>query len=487
MRVHLVSGADRSTGTRDEGAVAILAAVLMVLFLIMAAFALDVGNAYAQSRQLSVAADAAAVAAAAKVGEAMPTNTACTQAALNGLKNSSGQVVGAQAIALQVATDMNNTNARGGSSPAPTVTVSCVPYSSTDTVANAIEVTVSNHRDVKTFIAGVIGIDTFSPNATATARYLRTSSIGGLRPWAACADTVLAAKNNPGTTYWTGIDSMPTAGGGPCNGYTAGNWGAIDFNGGSNGAPDLIDWTLNGYPGPVAIPSTIPADPGVTNSVADALHSLVGQVVSFPAVTGYNGGNGNNASFAAVGIASVKVCAIQWQNNFWTSDLNGADSGCWQQPSPPTSTTSTTTASSTASATMKKNTDTTLSVATAIFPSLPVPSNVSVSVKITQATGNNPKSFTAPVASFTSTTQVVLGSAPGFDVAVGDKVDITVSTITGTGGFGPYVYQGNKWNVLNHIQFRYSDYTTSSWNGPNPTPCDPTNNALCQGITILWK
>ena len=40
-------------------------------------------------------------------------------------------------------------------------------------------------------------------------------------------------------------------------------------------AGDLAAWTLNGYPGAVNIPSTLPADPGLSNSSAlrDALAS----------------------------------------------------------------------------------------------------------------------------------------------------------------------------------------------------------------------
>jgi Flp pilus assembly protein TadG len=477
MRVQRLTQAAR----QDDGAVAVFVAFLLIIFMVLAAFALDIGNAYAQARQLSVAADAAALAAAAKVGEAMPTNTPCTPAALTS--------IGAQSIAQSTATSVNNANAKSGTSAAPTVTVSCVKMNAADAAPNAIEVTVNNSRQISTNLAGVIGIDHISPNSFATARYMRTLAVGGLRPWAACNDTVLLAKQNPTTTYWTGIDSMPNpSGGGPCNGYAAGNWGAIDFNGGSNGAPDLINWTLNGYPNPVTIPDpTMPADPGVTNSVADALHSLVGNVVAFPAVTNYSGGGGNNASFNAVGIATVKVCAIQWQNSFWTSDLNSTDSGCWVTPSPPTSQTTTATATSKVGVAMQKNKDSTLTTTTPIFPNVPVPPNVSVSVTITQATGPNPKTFTSAVTTYNSTSQVVLTDQPSFDVAVNDNVSIVTTTVTGTGGFGPYVYQGNKWNVLNHIQFRYVDYTFSNYTGSNPTPCDPNSNNLCAGVTLLWK
>jgi uncharacterized membrane protein len=57
----------------------------MTALLVMAAFATDIANAYANARQLSVAADAASLSAAAKVGETYASafpNAACDPANL---------------------------------------------------------------------------------------------------------------------------------------------------------------------------------------------------------------------------------------------------------------------------------------------------------------------------------------------------------------------------------------------------------------------
>ena len=56
--------------TEDTGAIAVVVAILSTLLLLMAAFAVDLGNAYAVKRQLSVAADAAALDAARAVAVA---------------------------------------------------------------------------------------------------------------------------------------------------------------------------------------------------------------------------------------------------------------------------------------------------------------------------------------------------------------------------------------------------------------------------------
>ena len=267
--------------------VAILATVLFV----MAAFAVDIGNAYAVARQQSVAADAAALAAAAKVGEKIPAGTACTQAMLTS--------IGANALAKQTADAYNTANNKTGvSEPVKSVTVTCP-------TADALEVRVDNSRAVKTTLAGIIGISEISPGSFAVARYQRTRSVGGLRPWAICDETVNEAEANQNTTYATGIDNQA----GPCNSVANGNWGAVDFDGGSNPAGDLADWTMNGYPNPVVIPDpSLPADPGVSGSsgLKAAFTDLVGKVVLFPSVTQFNGGSGNNASF---GLSASRPCA----------------------------------------------------------------------------------------------------------------------------------------------------------------------------------
>ena len=74
MRVHLLRRTHvATTGEADHGAIALIFALLMTVFLVLAAFAVDIANAYANARQLSVAADAASLGAAAKVGEAYTT------------------------------------------------------------------------------------------------------------------------------------------------------------------------------------------------------------------------------------------------------------------------------------------------------------------------------------------------------------------------------------------------------------------------------
>lgn len=482
MRVRRVSPQQRLRD--DSGAVAILVAILMTVLMVMGAFALDIGNAYAQGRQISVAMDAAALSAAAKVGQAMPINTACTSAVLAN--------IGAQSIAQAEADAINTKNRKNGlAEPVQSVSVTCQDG------GKAVQVTVGNSRGVPTALAGVIGVDSIRPAADASARYVKRTVGGGLRPWAVCSTTLTQAQQNPGTTYWTALGNWNTKDSvGICGTSAPGNWGSVDFDGGSNSAGDLADWTLNGYPGPVTIPDPyLPADPGTTNSSAlrAAFQSLVNQVVLFPAVDGISG-SGQNAVFDAVGVGTVKVCGVVYQGNIYNTTPSGGASDCWRTPSPPTATTTTqdtTIGPFTVKGSMTKNNNV-LTIPANTFASIPTGPDISNQATI-RVTGAAKQGNTAvPLVS----TVTLPDPLPTTSITLTDKADNTVTnvdvtitvtstkaTTTTTGGFGLY---DDKGNLQDQIQFRWVNYTTSSYTGPGGSGCaltDPT----CVGQTVLWR
>ncbi len=229
-----------SAARGDQGAVAVLVAICAVLLLLLAAFAVDVGNAYANNRQLSVAADAAALAAAAKVGESLAPGTQCTAAFA-----AAAQAGIAKTVADQVNAQNNKANGASGSEPVDSVTVTCTDPT-TGQPLNYIEVTVKNSRSVKTSLATIIGITELLPNDGATARYVRQTTGGGLRPWAVCAGDVQAAQDNPNTTFQTWLDNKAFGVG--CLQDSSGNWGAVDFDGGNNNAQATSPLDPRGLP-----------------------------------------------------------------------------------------------------------------------------------------------------------------------------------------------------------------------------------------------
>ena len=90
---------------------------------------------------------------------------------------------------------------------------------------------IANNRQVRTALAGIIGIDNLKPNSTATARYARQPVSGNLRPWAVCATDVQASQADPNRTFWTALGNWSTKDTvGFCGTSAPGQWGSVDFD-----------------------------------------------------------------------------------------------------------------------------------------------------------------------------------------------------------------------------------------------------------------
>lgn len=305
MRVQLSRA--RRHGPDDGGAIAIIVALLCTVMFVMAAFAVDVGNAFAVKRQLSVAADAAALDAARAVAVAESAGQPILGGGRGCSSWSAAQIAAARSAASTAANATNSANDRSGESTVDGVTVTCVGDS-------RVEVKVDNSRDLDVFFGGIAGATGYSPARSATAAVLPRLAISGLRPYAACNTVVDAASAQPGTTFVMDLDNKI----GLCNSTAPGNWGVVDFDGGSNPTGDIRNWTEFGYPNPVPAPdSDLPADPGANLApVSSQLDTLVDQVVLFPVVTGYTPGSGpgSNGRFNLIGFVGAKVCAYYVSN-----------------------------------------------------------------------------------------------------------------------------------------------------------------------------
>lgn len=319
--------------THDEsGAVAVLVAILSILLFGIAAFAVDFGNAYAVKRNLSVAADAAALSAAAAVNAAVPPGSACNPATL-------------QPVAAATATRVNTQNTKSSQATVTSVTVVCG--------SDAIEVTVDNQQPTPSFFGGIFGASGYLPARSATARiFVPTVVASGLRPIAACAPTVFASiGSTPNQPFVVKIDKDSAV----CGTVTSGGWGYVNFlNQGDYGkfneagtaayytGPSVdcaggswqsggnancrADWVGNGYAGPVTVPNLFggpggglsAGNTGFEASTLSELQSLVGQVIQLPVVTQFVG-NGVNAEANMTGIVSVAVCAVRTKNGTFSA------------------------------------------------------------------------------------------------------------------------------------------------------------------------
>ena len=207
-----------------------LAVVAMMLVILIGSLALvvDLGHAFAQRRAMQNAADAAALAGARALALAEGADTA-------------------RAVAFEYAVH------RGG---AETCAVTL-----DDTT-----VTVVVSRTFGTYFASIIGVPTMPVAAQAKAGYtIPTSWTGDLLP--------IALHTNALTLTGTiRIWDDDKAASDPARGIIAdGQRGWLNFNGGSVGDSEIVDWVTNGYPGRVEVDSWVNGTPGTKTA---ALHAM---------------------------------------------------------------------------------------------------------------------------------------------------------------------------------------------------------------------
>jgi len=467
-------GADQG---RESGAVAVMAAIGMTFMLVLAAFAVDIGNAYAQGRQLSVSADAASLAAAAKVGDAYRQAT-CTEGGLAS--------IGADALALQEAQKVvTRNNSASQTSDDITADASCSP----DGTAILVEVTTA--RDVPTGLAGVIGVASSRPNAAATGRWQR-SLVGTIRPWAACQDTISDGLADPGKVVAAPLDNKW----GICGSSSSGNWGSVDFDGGGNAATDLVNWTRFGYPLMPTVPGPLPADPGISRAqLPTAFRALVNTPILIPVAANYaDGANGNNGQFDTTKLALVTVCGAYYQNQAYDSTLSGDPSVCWQNPFGTSTTVSTpfefpnVAGAVVVTGTNGNNRTATLTLAAATFdPTIP-PGDVTVIVPGGRRVGGGQnvrfEDLVTTVRAYDTTsptTTVTLNDIPDVTTATTFTIRWTTSETVTTPGPAPLESNGRPYN---QIQFRVERVYNTSAEASIPCSLD---DLLCRGTTTLYR
>ena len=130
----------------ERGQVIVLVVVMLIVLLGFAALVVDVGYAYYAHRSLQASADAAALAGAQELPNA----------------------AAAEAVARQYSSSAGNKNERGNlNGVTTTVTTKCIVSLGGCNPMNAVVVLES--APTKTFFAGLLGIDTFTVKAKATA------------------------------------------------------------------------------------------------------------------------------------------------------------------------------------------------------------------------------------------------------------------------------------------------------------------------------
>lgn len=256
--------------SRDRGAITAVTGIALVPILMVGAVVVDGGRVYVERQRVQAAAEAGALAGAARWVE--------------------GEVPCSPAID-EIATG----NAEG----------SDVMCSSTG-VPTAGRVDVAVDIAVPTFFAGLLQRDSTTVDASASVALGAASGVSGLRPIGLCSQSAaISAWRASGFTSTEVFRVTLGADGGSCSEGVPGNWAVIDFDAGSNSNAKTQDWIDNGYPGLVSAPSDLFGDPGIPSPSLN-LDSLTGQTVLVPL---YDNARleGANAKYTVVSFASVTL------------------------------------------------------------------------------------------------------------------------------------------------------------------------------------
>ena len=278
MRVQQLTG--RRTQRSDHGAVALLAALLSVVLFGVAAFAVDLGYAYAEQRKVQNGVDAGALASGRKIAAgALKSDTCATLKA--------AYTDGVVQAAAQTPFDSNAPKAQisGATVTCEVVAGSTVPQ---------LVVTVDGTEETPTFFAGLFGFDTLEVNRRA--RVIVGNALPyGLRPFGLCEgdavkmSTEVAGVYEPYTVVFPSPSDAKDEDNWGC-GSASGNAGLLDLNAGgggrgaaSTGCEGIKGWIECGFNGILPNPSSIPGQSGGFGGGLDtAMATLEGKEFALP-------------------------------------------------------------------------------------------------------------------------------------------------------------------------------------------------------------
>ncbi len=268
----------------ESGVVSVLVAAAILALVGFLALVVDMGAVYVAKRELSQASDAAALAAAQEVARG---SAGCPAVALDYLTANSpeAQLEDCQHDAI----DPYDNN----------------PYD------NDREVEVIATRDVPLMFAAILGRNTVTIRAASEAEFGPLRSSTGLRPFGLCtaSPAFLAWQASGHSSTQVFRVSYTKASPQDCGTAVPGNWGLLDFDGGSNSTNTLRSWVIDGYPGVVSVPAWHDGDPGAFSNALD-IHTIVGETVYLP-VFDVATGSGANSSFHVEGIVAVTIVGYQ--------------------------------------------------------------------------------------------------------------------------------------------------------------------------------
>jgi Flp pilus assembly protein TadG len=297
----------RSAAQRDErGGVAMLVGLLLVPMMLLLAFTLDLGVAYAQAQAFAAGADSGALAIAGAKRTALAGNAAVAPTCASILSNDAGQAL---AIAKKQADANRPYDLKASAGQVD------VQSSLTCDAAGILRVKVTVQRDVPTTLGRLAGITSIKATRQANAGLSVMGSMdGGAFPLTICDDQARAIMSRAtASPYPIEVIDVNKVWKADCSGKSggSGNWGWLDCGG--NGTPGLTDAILNGCDidlTPTGTPPTITVDGQPGNKinagpVRNALDTVKGKTFAFPVYDKVTG-NGSGTQYRVVGFINLK-------------------------------------------------------------------------------------------------------------------------------------------------------------------------------------
>ncbi|MBI3839439.1 MAG: hypothetical protein HY288_16085 [Planctomycetia bacterium] len=335
-----------------RGAVAPLVAVLLVPLLAMVAFTVDMGYVVRVKAELQNAADAAALAGAAEL------MTPQFAGILNLSALASSEITAAQAEARRFA-GLNTAGNTSLSLPNSDIVVGYLANPkdqqqtlsawSSGSLPNSVQVLMRRDSTANTpvslFFARVLGINSCSGTATATASYIQGSKVTGFKGTTGGPNATLipiaidvnfwnnfisTGKSPDGTwsdsftltssdTVSSGSDNVPEFNDTYPNKKSPGNFGLVSIGPPSSSVGPYQNWIdhgaapsdlnyfgTNGLQATPSSPATLDGGPGLKSTLETNLAGIVGQPRAVPLFSQYSE-QGSNSQYKIVGFVGITV------------------------------------------------------------------------------------------------------------------------------------------------------------------------------------
>ncbi|WP_157622488.1 TadE/TadG family type IV pilus assembly protein [Nostocoides sp. Soil756] len=330
MRVQL-----KGAGRRDErGAVAIVVGLLIIPMMLLSAFTLDYGMAYAQAQSFASGADSAALAIVSAKRQHINDNpsvpTSCDTIRLS----DAGE-------ALTIAKHQADANAPYQLTSAAgqvdvQVQLKCVDKNGADDPNGNLVAKVTVQRNVPTTLGRMAGVTSVTASRNASAALGVAQKVNGLFPLALCdlqADAIVAnatAAKTAGLPYpiekieggkvWSADCSAGNNG--------SGNWGWLDCGDGLN-APAIggyiangckADLTLQGTPPQVTI-NGAPGNKINSANISGPFDAVLGRTYALPVYDKITG-TGATTQYRIIGFIQLKLISYTKDGDLYVQYVN---------------------------------------------------------------------------------------------------------------------------------------------------------------------